>query len=262
MENIANTPIDTNIETKVAVLIPIYQATLSPLETYSLDLSLSSLQGREFFFIGPEGLDFTYYAHRYPGIDFVSFEKSYFQSIAGYNRLLLNVDFYQKFINYEFMLILQTDAIVLKDDLMAWAAKPFDYIGAPWPDGNELFVNLGRFQGELGRHIKVHVGNGGLSLRRNRKCIALLNEFSDATSVFLKTGSSEDLFFSYMGALSQDFVMPNEITASLFALELKPAYYYEVNGRIPPMGGHAWWKYDVGFWKQFLPPSPLLDSLR
>jgi hypothetical protein len=243
------------------VLIPLYKSSLSAIEEYSLDVSLRSLVGRPAFFIAPDSLSCDYYRARYPWVDFVFFADDCFASIAAYNRLLLSQSFYERFAHFDFILILQTDAIVLRDDLDVWISKPFDYIGAPWPDGNELFVNLGRFEGDFGKAIKVYVGNGGLSLRRTHKCIALLNEFPDAIAVFLKTGSSEDLFFSYMGALSADFIIPNEITASLFAMELKPAYYYKVNGGIVPMGGHAWWKYDVAFWKAFLPPSALLDDL-
>ncbi len=249
------------MQEQVIVLIPLYKYTLTEIENYSLGVSLHALMGRKVQFIAPENIERAYYLENYPDVPFSFFEDHYFESIAGYNRLLLADYFYQRFDTYDFILILQTDAIVLRDDLDLWISKPFDYIGAPWPDGNELFVNLGRFEGDFGKAIKVYVGNGGLSLRRTRKCMALLNEFPDAIAVFLKTGSSEDLFFSYMGALSADFIIPNEITASLFSLELKPAYYYKVNGGTAPMGGHAWWKYDVAFWKAFLPPSALLDDL-
>lgn len=245
----------------VVVLVPIYQARLPPLEEYSLDVSLRALAGRPVHFIGPEGLALDYYAQRYPQVPFIAFAPSAFASIPGYNRLLLDEAFYARFADHRFLLILQTDAIVLRDELDEWCAAPFDYVGAPWPQGNELFVNLGRFEGAYGKQLKVHVGNGGLSLRRIDKCIGLLREFSEATGVFCQTGSSEDLFFSFMGALSRDFVLPNEITASRFALELRPSWYYEVNGHHVPMGGHAWWKYEPGFWKGLLPASPVVDGL-
>ncbi len=148
-----------------------------------------------------------------------------------------------------------------RDELAMWCVQPFDYVGAPWPDGLELFVNLGTFQGDKGRRVRATVGNGGLSLRRIKKCIAILREFPDAIEYFQRSGSSEDLFFSFMGNLSLDFVMPNEITASRFSLELKPSFYYAINGEHLPMGGHAWWKYEMDFWRKVLPPSVALDSL-
>lgn len=246
----------------VIVLVPIYQAQPSALETYSLDVSLAVLRGRPLAFIGPQGLDLAFYAARYPSVPFIGFDPACFASIQGYNRLLLDPAFYERFAaEHEFMLILQTDAVVLRDELDPWCAQPFDYVGAPWPDGVELFVNLGRFEGDRGRRVRALVGNGGLSLRRSTKHAALLREFPEATAYFMQSGSSEDLFFALMGLLSTDFVIPNEITASRFSLELKPAYYLAVNGGHAPMAGHAWWKYEPAFWKALLPPSPVLDAL-
>lgn len=244
------------------VLVPIYQPRLPALEHYSLATSLAALNGAHTVcFIGPCGLDLAYYREHFPGIGFEAFAPDYFASIPGYNRLLLSPAFYGHFSAHEFTLILQTDAVLLRDDLGAWCAEPFDYVGAPWPDGVELLVNLGRFEGDRGRRVRAMVGNGGLSLRRNARHVALLQEFPEAVDFFDRSGSSEDLFFSLMGQLSSHFVMPNQITASRFALELSPAYYFAVNGGQLPMGGHAWWKYDVAFWKPLLPPSPVLDAL-
>jgi hypothetical protein len=258
-----------NAMKNAAVLIPIYKPGLDALETYSLDKSLAVLHdrsaragsqpcaGRDIFFIGPEGLDLRFYAERYPGIPFIAYAPHYFASIPGYNRLLLSQAFYTGFLPYEFMLILQTDAILLRDELDLWCAKPYDYIGAPWPDGYELFVHAGRFEGENGKRMRVHVGNGGLSLRRVRKCLGLLQEFAgDVIDIFERTGSSEDLFFAFMGALSTDFLIPNEIVASHFAMELKPSAYLAVNGNKAPMGGHAWWKHEPEFWRGLLPDLP------
>jgi hypothetical protein len=243
------------------VLVPIYKPTLHAYEQYSLDHSLAVLRSQEIVLIGPEGLDVSYYTARYPGIRFHSYAPRYFASIEGYNHLMLSQSFYTEYLDYEFTLILQTDAIVLRDELALWCAKPFDYIGAPFPDGIEVFVNAGCFDGDNGKRVRAHVGNGGLSLRRVQKCLSLIIEHAIFLEIFTKTGSSEDLFFSLMGQLSRNFVLPNEIIASHFSLELRPSYYFQINGGVLPMGGHAWWKYDFAFWKNILPESPLRDSL-
>lgn len=243
----------------IVILIPIYKPALDVLEQRSLDCSIAALPGRNIFFIGPDSLDRSAYSENYANIPFLSFDDDCFSSIQGYNRLFLSKEFYTRFSEHEFMLILQTDAIILRDELDFWCRQPFDYVGAPWPDGYELFVNAGKFAGENGKRVKVHVGNGGLSLRRVKKCQNLLEEFSgDILDFFKRTGSSEDLFFSVMGALSGDFITPNEITASRFSLELKPSYYFAVNGGKLPMGGHAWWKYEPEFWRNILPDMPSL----
>ncbi|GBG15954.1 3-ketoacyl-ACP reductase [Novimethylophilus kurashikiensis] len=237
---------------QVVVLVPLYKAELSDLELFSLDRSLSVLQERSLRFIAPAGLDVSFYQKRYSGVPFEFFESHCFDSIENYNRLLLGRAFYERYLDFEFLLILQTDAIILRDELDFWCASPFDYVGAPWPDGYELFVNAGRFEGNRGKLVRTYVGNGGLSLRRVRKCLSLLEEYKDIIEIFDRTGSSEDLFFAVMGALSGDFVIPNEITASKFSMELKPSYYLAVNGGKLPMGGHAWWKYEPEFWRSLL----------
>lgn len=237
----------------VIVLVPIYKPTLDAFELYSLDHSLAVLNQHEVVLIGPEGLDVSFYTARYPGVRFRGYAPSYFASIKGYNHLLLSQEFYTEYLNYEFMLILQTDAIILRDELKLWCSQPFDYVGAPWPDGVEIFVNAGVFEGNNGKKTRAHVGNGGLSLRRTRQCLALLREFPIIVEVFEKAGSSEDLFFAILGGLSKNFILPNEIMASQFAVELRPSYYVAVNGGKIPMGGHAWWKYELDFWRQQLP---------
>lgn len=239
------------------VIVPIYRATLEPLEKFSLDYSLARLTGRDVVFIAPEGLDVAYYQCSYPGVPVQRFADDYFASVKGYNRLLLDPVFYERFgATHDFMLILQTDAIVLRDELDHWCALPYDYVGAPWPDGLEVTLNLDCFGGQLGKKVRVSVGNGGLSLRRNAACAGLLREFPQSTGLFLHTGSSEDIFFSLMGSQSERFVMPNERQASLFALELQPDRYMAINGGRAPMGGHAWWRYNQPFWVALLDAAP------
>jgi hypothetical protein len=242
----------------VVVLVPLYKENLDPLDEYSLDRSLGHLVSRDVRLIAPEALSLDYYLARYPHVTVERFPRPAFESIPEYNRLLLSEMFYARYSAFEYMLILQTDAILLKDDLDFWCAQPFDYIGAPWPKMFELFVNTGRFEGAAGKHVRVGVGNGGLSLRRIKKCHALLREFTTEVGVFDHTGSSEDLFFSVMGALSNDFVVPNEITASRFSMEGYPSYYYRVNGGNLPMGTHAWMKNEPEFWLRVLPDAARL----
>lgn len=247
----------------IVILVPVYQPTLSALEQFSLDHSLPLLAGRDVRFIGPRGLDRAYYTARYPGVPFDAFEPEDFASIPGYNRLLLSQAFHDRYAAAEFMLILQTDAIVLRDELDHWTSLPYDYVGAPWPQGVQIHVNLDRFAGAQGKTVRALVGNGGLSLRRIGKCRALLDEFPQALDMFRRTGSSEDLYFAVLGQLSSDFVLPNERVAARFSRELQPAHYHAIDPQ-PPMGGHAWWKYDPGYWRPFfrmpLPTLPVASD--
>ncbi len=239
---------------RVAILVPIYKRQLEPLEQFSVDFSLSVASKRDCFFVAPEGLVLDYYASRYPTAKFQTFPSDYFRSIDDYSRLLLAPAFYERFTGYEFILILQPDAILFRDELDDWIGRSYDYIGAPWPDGLELTVWRDRFGGEYCRRVKASVGNGGLSLRRVNACLRLIHEFPETHAAFLGATANEDSFFSIMGLVSMDFSIPNEIVASRFAMELRPEFYLTVNGGHYPMGAHAWWIVQPHFWAPCLPP--------
>ncbi|MDR0498179.1 MAG: FkbM family methyltransferase, partial [Holophagales bacterium] len=164
---------------------------------------------------------------------------------------------YEKFDAYEFILICQTDAIILRDELDYWCEQEYDYIGSPWPPtmsiGEETVIT----------DPKYRVGNGGLSLRRINKCIELLNEFSEpAPDFYVKNKlpdfyvknklDSEDVFFAVHGYISNNFSIPSELVASKFSLDIRPDYFYELNSHYIPMGGHAWFRHGLEFWYKIL----------
>lgn len=242
-----------------AVVIPLYRPELPRDELYALLRSLPLLAGRPVYFVAPHGLDLRWYRERWPEVGVRTFDDAHFASIRGYNLLLLSPDFYRAFDRHEFMLVLQTDAILLSDELDHWAGQPYDYVGAPWPQGIEISVEVDRFVGGHAQRVRAKVGNGGFSLRRIRKCLALLEEFPQALDLFRRSGSSEDIFFAVMGSLSLDFVLPGEITAALFATELQPERYLAITGRLP-MGVHAWRKHNPAFWQAQLGDAPALPA--
>jgi hypothetical protein len=239
---------------RTAVVVPLYRERLPLDEAYSLARSLPLVMHRPIYFIAPASLELSWYSTQWPTALVRRYPDEYFASIRGYNLLMLSPEFYQSFAQHEFLLVLQTDAILLSDELDHWAGLPYDYVGAPWPQGVEIDVKTDQFTGDLHQRVRAKVGNGGFSLRRIRKCIALLQEFPQALEVFRRTGSSEDLFFAIMGMLSVNFILPGEMTAALFSLELTPARYHAIQGRLP-MGVHAWKKHDPEFWLGQLKPD-------
>lgn len=237
---------------QLAVVVPVYKETLNLLEQFSIDYLMGKISNRKIYFIGPRSLDRTYYEARYPRAGFRAFDDSYFSSIIGYNRLLLAVDFYESFNSFEYILIHQTDALIFHDNLDYWMARGFDYIGAPWPDGVEVKLGIGRYAVGGGVTLKAFVGNGGFSLRSIKGSMAVLEECADVKEYWLKSGSSEDLFFAFAGMLSDAFIIPNPLIASRFSLELTPRNYYEINSKEIPTGGHAWCKHDLEFWQMII----------
>jgi len=237
------------------VLIPVYKIRLDDAEFFSIRQSLSKLRPeRRIRFIAPEGINKEFYNSSFPGIEFDHYPPDFFNSIEGYNYLLLSADFYKGYSNYEFVLIHQADAILLADDLDHWCAQGYDYIGAPWPAGLEVKLSRGECLPADLVTLRAYVGNGGLSLRRTSAILKLLEDYEKELQDYCKygfegfVGRNEDVFFSCIGQLSKYFAIPDPVTASLFSTEYPPDYYLKYNGGRPPMGGHAWAKFNPAFW--------------
>jgi len=237
---------------RLAIVVPVYKKSLNLLEQFSIDYLVAKISNRKIYFIGPRSLDRTYYDTRYTSVGFMEFDDGYFSSIIGYNHLLLAPDFYQTFSDFDYLLLHQTDALVFHDNLDYWMARGFDYIGAPWPDGVEIKLRVGKYAAGDGVTLKAFVGNGGFSLRSIRGSIMVLEECADVRAYWLTSGSSEDLFFAFAGMLSDAFIIPNQLTASRFSMELTPRNYYQMNHDEIPTGAHAWWKHDLEFWKMII----------
>ena len=237
----------------VEIVIPIYKSDLNTEELFSVDRTFQMLSSHPLTFFAPAGLDVSFYAERYPIAKFKFFEKKYFASIQDYSRLLVQPEFYDAFADKEFLLIVQPDVYIFRDDLAQWLNSPYDYVAAPWPNGLSLNIKFGKFlMGGEGRTYTTYVGNGGFSLRRISKFKSLIEEHKDVAGWFIQSGSAEDLFFSFMGALSVDFNIPNQIKASLFSMEMGPEYFRHLNGGKLPMGVHAYRQYEPNFWSQYI----------
>lgn len=231
-----------------AVLIPIYKGKLDEDELFSVKTSLANLSGHDIFWVAPEGLNLTFYEDNFGSINVKYLAKEYFNNIAGYNKLLTSVFFYELFLEYDFSLICQPDAIVLKPELQNWLEKPYDYIGAPWPNGYSLKIYTHKIPIPEGVSCTAFVGNGGLSLRRNQACIDLLYEFDDVAEKWRVEGHAEDLFFAFLGTISNRFTLPNIAVSAHFSHDINPEYLIKfTNGRIP-FGCHAWKKYNRMEW--------------
>lgn len=265
----------------VVIVIPIYKKAINDYEKIALQQCFKILKDYNICFVTYLGLDISEYIVLYQKFGnsklFIkTFNKSYFESINAYSKLLISKMFYQKFKQFEYMLIYQTDCFVFKNELNFWIDKGYDYIGAPWFDGFENTENT-KFAG---------VGNGGFSLRKISSFIKVLNSFSYITkpktllqifnfqfhilkfpkrlynlivnltiknnTFFLLNdySNNEDLFWSIIVKNNFNwFKIPMEHEASRFCFEVNPAYLFNLNNNNLPFGCHAWQKIDFQFWK-------------
>jgi hypothetical protein len=269
------------------VVIPVYKEfkCLSKSEIQSLSQCFKKLIGHHFIFIGPTHFNFHDYlllANENSSYAKVQrFDNHYFESINGYNLLLLSRLFYRKFRNYQYILIYQTDAWVFKNELLMWCKSGYDYIGAPW---------FSSFSQNITTSNIIGVGNGGFSLRNVKKMISILQRirvlkflysiwcnfkidshisfnkiiltlnfyfkikaFWELPSLLSCDVIQEDEFYGHIvSKLFFDFHLAPISEALKFSFEVNPRYLFEMNNYKLPFGCHAWEKYDRKFWDEHL----------
>ena len=226
------------------IIIPIYNLKPTENEILSITRNTSVLKDYDIFAVHPESMDCSAYKN-FEINGFIPFSDKYFGSNKTYSRLILSEEFYQPFLDYEYMLIAQTDTYILNTEytLKYFIDQNYDYWGAPWPDGpfdlpygpKEWFKSL-----FVSNPKNLHVGNGGFSLRRVKSSYNLVKKHH--TYIKYAWRLNEDLFFSNMANKhGTNYTSAPANEAAKFALETNMQEEI-TNGNIP-YAVHAWEKY-------------------
>jgi len=263
------------------IVIPVYKERMDKNELRSFIQCIKVLGKHTICFVTHKSLNISeykeYISSCHISVHLELFEASYFKNLSGYNRLMLSKNFYERFSDYKYILIYQLDCYVFRDELYNWCYKDYDYIGAPWfnkfksyEDGTDLWK----------------VGNGGLSLRKTKTFIDVLNSKKNVYSIKrtykinkLKEGSffkfirmvltsyennityliknwtdAEDIFFCLVLEDTQLKIdTPNVEEAKYFAFEQSPKFLLEKCNGILPFGCHAWSRYHYeDFWSKYI----------
>lgn len=240
------------------IVIPIYKNTPDIIETISLQ-RLNKIIGNknyDVYFITYDGLDIHKYIDLYPNAKITLFDKYFFNSTKTYSELCLNYDFYNRYSDYKYMYIYQTDCYIYTDVLEDFCNLNYDYIGSPifstdcgWPTITEV-------NGE--QHYKPVIGNGGFSLRKINTFKNILDpngefrQYVKLTDDILKQVVWEDLFICVTIAKYYDLhIAPLEI-GELFSWDMSVDVMYNLWGNHNfPMCIHAWDK-NIRFWQLYL----------
>lgn len=231
----------------VAIVTPLYKDIPLASEVASLAHGFEVLRKYKKFILAPETLDLSGYGCVLDHCIIIRLKAKHFKSVASYNRLLLSKYFYQLFADFDYLLIFQPDAFVLRDDLDYWCGCGFDYIGAPWPKGEKIRPYsigarwLDRLFPWFNKPVLKFVGNGGLSLRKVSAAFNTLDKHWLVAKIWMR---NEDMFWSLYSPN-----VPEVKLASLFSLEKNPSGYYEENGNRLPFGCHAWEQNEPEFWQ-------------
>lgn len=262
---------------RVAVVVPIYQKSPTKDEKASLVQAEKLLGKYPIILVCPESLDISEYKFLTEKTE--RFDDKNFKGVKAYSRFCMDVRFYKRFEDYEYILIYQPDGWVFKDELNYWCEQGYDYIGSPWFENFESANENSK--------LLNYVGNGGMSLRNVQKHIKLfenehyIHSYDDIASEnrkkkmisnllnapynFLRyllqyflptryiTKLNEDFYIAkYATKIVKDFKFPSPETAMRFAFENQPRKLYEMTKGTLPFLCHAFKKYDFDFWQQFI----------
>lgn len=256
----------------VAIVIPCYKNRLSQSEQVSLKACIHHLASFDTYFVSPNSLDLTNILAEYPLIKIERFDDRFFSSQRAYNELVLDESFYLRFINYDYILIYQLDAIVFKNELQMWVDKGYDYIGAPWVSRKyskgktkRMSCYLLQYYHTLTKNIRKKrgywcynkVGNGGLSLRKVEKMIYITHKYKEQ----IKNSKleckdhiyPEDIWLAWELRKRDTLFMPHWKEALKFAVERDPEFAHRLNGNELPFGCHAFNRPPyIHFWSKHI----------
>ncbi|MFT4179121.1 MAG: DUF5672 family protein [Thermomonas sp.] len=253
------------------VAIPIHTTCLSADGRMALMRAVRVLGRHPMAILCPEGLDLAPLQPLFGAIQprVERFDPAFFDGIAGYNRLMLSEVLYERFIHYDYLLVCQTDAYVFSDQLQAWCARGYDWIGAPWIGSPRNVWSRAQLRiRNLFRRRKKYddylfkVGNGGFSLRRVATFLRIVREQRDDIAHRLAHPDDRDLhvedrYFSQIApALYPDMRIPSYEEAVAFCMDRRPHLAMAMNGGRLPFACHGFDKRNVrAFWEPILQRS-------
>jgi len=266
------------------IVIPVYKEYPDENEIISFNQCLKVLGSHTIKLVVPGGFIGTYYleAADHLGVNITReyFDEFYFQGIDEYNKLLLSYEFYDRFRQFEYILIYQLDSFVFTDHLQKWVETNYDFIGAP----------LIRDAHHIATADNLFIGNGGFCIRKIqafldafeysgnllslREIVAryevfkinkfwkriplmllMLLGYRNSFRYFSRTWKyNEDNFWtSFLVNTPLALNVPPVDVAIRFSFECRPSALFQMNHRQLPFGCHAWAKYEYEiFWSKYI----------
>jgi len=268
---------------RVAIMVPLPSPDLRPEEQVSMRHLRRHLDHYDKFLLVPKGMRV-----RMDGFRIMELDRRHFGSAANHNRMLYRTDFWEKFADYEYVLMYHLDALVFSDRLLEWCGKGLDYIGSPF-----LICKDAPWVRE------ERCGNGGFALYRVPSVLKVLwNRYLADPSKYLEDHCSR--FIAFQNRVIKPLRMaapswiknsaPHNLRGQLrkmdraevnergndlfwsdkaktflpgfrvgtleqglsFSFEMEPRRCFERAGGKLPFGCHAWGRYDRSFWEPHL----------
>lgn len=228
------------------VLIPIYKTDLNEAEIISLRQTFKVFSNESICYVAPQEFVMD---EKIPCAEIERYHNEYFRDVYGYSELLTSAEFYQRFLAYDYVLIVQLDAFVFSNRLKEFCELGYDYYGARIP---EL----------IWPYLKHRIGNGGFSLRKVSSCLRMcikkkeiLNHAKDILNKenYKEVSQVEDQFFSFCGnEYPDDYKLASDSIAEQFSIEFNVDGIYRQLPYHLPFGCHRWYQSNISMWWQYI----------
>ena len=262
-----------------AVIIPVHKPNPGCYELISFEQCYRILSQHSIYVVAPRNMDLSSYKRIIPHIQVKWVDPEWLSSLLNYNKLKLSIFFYKMFAGYKYLLTYELDAFIFKDNLSYWCAKDYDYIGAPWFEGWDDPEH------KLNGNRLVAVGNSGFSLRNIKVILKGIKSIyyvdpsqiqTESKNRYLRYAkrllksmlinfSSENPTLQNAQILNEDWIISQLIGKNIkdfkvcpvaeavkFSFEVKPETMFKINNESLPTGCHAWWRYNIDFWKPYI----------
>ena len=236
-----------------AIITPIWKKVLTEEEMPLVKITSATNPKVEKFFMAPKNLNCDYHRADFPDWKIFRIEDRHLSSISAYNQFMLTPVLYKSMLAFDFSVICQTDAVLIKD-ISTIELEDIDYVGSPWEVPIKMSC-LGLFgrKGDTIREflenifelcVSLEVGNGGLSIRRNETFFSITKEIFYRKLV----ATPEDVFFSYLGVHKKLRVATAHSATKIF-METMAAGLTD----LPDVYGfHALQRWNPGLFEQLL----------
>lgn len=233
---------------QVCVLIPMYQPRLNGVEQTAFDNIYNSLSGHNVTLLKPHSLDFRHLKKDYPQLAVQSFDESYFQGFNPFNRLMLSDEFYERFSDFEYLLIAKLDVYIFGDALSGFCAKGYDYISTPYIGQHSWIARL--LAKDKGAADRIG-GNPSIALRKVDSHLEALKKYDERRKYYLENQIDERLFWQ---TEVPEFKLADNQESLSFAFGQHPKQCYLLNGNKLPFACCNWHSKGekTKFWKQYI----------
>ncbi|HEV7347253.1 DUF5672 family protein [Telluribacter sp.] len=228
----------------VTVVVPVCNKKLSPFEEKLLARCADILGDFPLLFISGESTHITDLQISYPKSTHYTFKDAYFQDRTSFSKLLLTGGFYERFDWSDFILVVELNSYILRNELRYWCKQGYDFIQAPptvLSKNPSIFKALtGPFENfEPTSQAGEELASSGLSLRKVEKVRKALVKYKrEVHSLKNSPGLTnfDSLFWERQGGKFWPYLqIPTTIVRERFALYANH-YFSETIAHQKPFG--------------------------